>query len=272
METKTIPTAASEDELIDACIEKFCKEINWPEPPPSPLRTKPPIDEVKIEFKKIIKHIFFNRDLQERTYRGFVLIQENLPSMTTENRSELRLAAAVIFNYAVMNMSEHKDLLHLVMEEDAENMTINTEKIRKATEGDQHGFLVSLSDELGISESSLNNFYQVGYQFFQQDKYEEARCVFQFLASLNPCSHELWIALGMSHQKLSDWFSAVYSYSMASLMNPSNPISYIHSAECFIASKDKKNAEGSLSLAEYFLTDVNREAFLPIIVDLRQKT
>jgi hypothetical protein len=273
METKTKPSSAEfEDHLIDACIEEFCKEIKWPEPAPSPLRTKP-VDEVKVEFKKIIKHIFFNRDLKERTYKGFLLIQENLKATAKSGMGELRLAAAVMFNYAVMNMMEHKDLLYLIIDEDADKLKIDTEKIKKATEGDgEFSLLHSLADEIGISEASLNSFYQIGYEFFKQEKHEDARCVFQFLSSLNPCSHELWIALGMSHQKLSDWFSAVYSYSMASLMNPFNPVPYIHSAECFISNSDKKNAQGSLNLAEYFLTDNNREAFMPIIVDLRQKT
>jgi type III secretion system low calcium response chaperone LcrH/SycD len=258
-----------EENLITGCIDEFCKNVEWHEPAPNPLGKSRSLDDIQKEFKQLIRSIFFNEQEKERIYKGVRLIKENLSRVSNEKicLAELKAASQQMFHHLAEIIDEDKELLNLIFEIDAHKFPKDAAKINGHALDKVH----PISEEFGISESTMVSFYEIGYQLFNEHQIEDARCVFQFLSILNAFSHEIWLALGMCHQKVDDWFSAICAYSMASLMHPENPLPYIHCAECFIANNDKENALGSIRLAEYFMNGKNKSKLEPIIKDIKKK-
>lgn len=107
----------------------------------------------------------------------------------------------------------------------------------------------SFQDIIGYTSETMDKFYGVAYNLFQQQKYEEASDAFIFLTTLNPRVHSYWLGLGMSEQLNHEYDNALMAYSMASLLDSQNPIPHYHSAACYHELKDSRSALASLEFA-----------------------
>lgn len=111
----------------------------------------------------------------------------------------------------------------------------------------------SLGEIMGFGEEALQDFYAAAYQLYQAGRDSEAADAFFFLAALHPSVQVYWLGLGMAEQCLSHYEKALEAYSMASLLEPQDPLPYYHSAACYHALQDSLNARKSLEMAlEYF--------------------
>lgn len=108
----------------------------------------------------------------------------------------------------------------------------------------------NLDETMGLSEETINYFYSVGVGLYQQQQYQKASDVFSFLTVLNIGRFDVWIALGLSEQQLSNWESALNAYGMAACAQFDSPYPYIYSAECCINMSDTQEALLYLDTAE----------------------
>lgn len=103
-----------------------------------------------------------------------------------------------------------------------------------------------LQDILGFPKETMEKFYSVAHHYFQTQNYEKASQAFTFLTSLNPGVYTYWLGLGMSEQMTNEYHGALLAYTMASLVDKSDPIPHYHLAHCYHAIHDDESALGAL--------------------------
>lgn len=231
----------AEQDLEDF-IDKMADKQPWVDDPINPLNPVKPLsgEEKRNSFKKGLKNLINNPEEREKVKEGCEILEKNLGLLSNEKECRKTLIKA--------GKNYEKLMLDIINNEasdlDTENSKVDDDLILAD--------LPTLADQLKITSDEFASFYEVGLKLYEQKKHLEAARVFQFLTVLNAFRFEVWIARGMCHQILQEWFHAIHSYTMASLSNPLDPISYIYAAECFIEIKDWENTKGSLGLAEYF--------------------
>lgn len=117
---------------------------------------------------------------------------------------------------------------------------------------------VPLATVKGINNEELDAFYAVGYNLYQQKKLDEARKVFQFLALHQHLDCRFWLGLGGCYQRMGDYKNAINAYTVAALVDATNPLYSSHACECYIAQQDWPMAEKALE-ASRTLVDMNLE-------------
>ncbi len=108
----------------------------------------------------------------------------------------------------------------------------------------------TLQELMGISDQTLNDFYETGRTYFLHNDFQNAADVFLVVTMLDFFRHNSWVALGLAEERLSNWEKALHSYSMAALTKDDAPIPHIHSAECYIAMGQYDDAKSCLELAQ----------------------
>lgn len=248
------------EEFINKKLDEFTEEcasgIQWKDFQSSPLGPVIPASMIRENFKTLFKTVLDKKRDGERIARGVEIIDQNLGSLPNEElcRKDLRQSAERISKNllaAMQKFDKNPD------PEDAETL--------KWMGADKNKKFETIGDLLGFSPETCKSFYEIGSNLFKEKQYEDACCVFLFLSLLQPYTYEVWVSLGLCHQHLEDWFSAVYCFSLASVMNPDHIDPYIYGAECFLAANDKKNAKGNLEIARHFLTPENRNVYEPLI-------
>lgn len=257
------------EKKLEANIDSLISLFKWEDYSSSPLSPKIPKELLKKNAKKSLREILDNKKEQERIAKGIQLIESHLDQLPDGEkcRQELNRVSEILFD----------DLMHLIntIEKNIssianENFMLDCVTQMEAEKGQQNLTQpISFADKMGLSSSTLETFYNFGAQLFKENKIEDAICIFQFLCFLDAYSHEIWLALGMSHQRLKEDFFAIHCFSMASIFNPQNVLPYIYSAECLINNGDRDNALGSIALAEYFITPEKKSAFEAKIKELK---
>jgi tetratricopeptide (TPR) repeat protein len=92
-----------------------------------------------------------------------------------------------------------------------------------------------LDELMGLSEDTIVYFYKIGVQLYEQQQYQKASNVFTLLTMLNMGRPEVWIALGLSEQRLENYETALNAFAMGVATDIDAPIPYIHLAECCIS-------------------------------------
>ena len=106
-----------------------------------------------------------------------------------------------------------------------------------------------LQEILEFSDETIEIFYQQANALYQNHNYIEAIEAFTFLTTINPFIVNFWIGLGMSEQRLEEYGNAFLAYSMAMMVDASNPMPHYQTALCYRALMQPENALESLELA-----------------------
>jgi len=107
-----------------------------------------------------------------------------------------------------------------------------------------------VEEVMRISPPTIEHFYASGLRLFQQRQYKDAASVFTVLTVLNYRRHNVWLSLGMALQNDNEIELALQAYTIAAKTNPDDPLSYIHSGECCIISRDFVAARDHLKTAQ----------------------
>lgn len=107
-----------------------------------------------------------------------------------------------------------------------------------------------VKDVLGASDFVLYCFYVVGHSLCMEKMHAEASHIFYFLTVLNPLVKDYWMASGISERESRKFENALKAFAMAALIDNSDPVVYLASAECYIATKDALNAQAELEEAK----------------------
>jgi type III secretion system low calcium response chaperone LcrH/SycD len=92
-----------------------------------------------------------------------------------------------------------------------------------------------LGSVYNYDDTDYEVLYALGHSLYSQARYEDAMRAFGFLVSHNHLEKRYMNALAASLQMLKSYKEAIKYYSMASLMDMSDPLPTFHTAECMLA-------------------------------------
>lgn len=108
----------------------------------------------------------------------------------------------------------------------------------------------TLKDIRGLSGEDIETVYSIGFNLYNQAKYQQAEPMFQFACMYAHTEPRYWMALGNCRQMLKSYQPAVDSYGFAFLLNSDDPWPLIQAAICYLAMQNKELAADSLSVAD----------------------
>lgn len=165
----------------------------------------------------------------------------------------------------ILSKEENKKL-----DQELENY-LNTSKNKEPTNTPFDLSDKTIKDFLDIPDHILYCYYKVGYYLFEEGIYKEASNIFLYLSLLNPFVKDYWLGLGISERESENYEASLTALAIASLMDETDPIPHLNSAESYIRIKDSKNAE--IELEEAKSTALKRqdvEKWFPIINDVEE--
>lgn len=100
----------------------------------------------------------------------------------------------------------------------------------------------------GYTDDEMEAVYTLGFNYYNQGKFEEAMRLFGFLLMHDQMERRYYKAFGSCQHMLKKYTEAIRNYSMASLFDLSDPEPTFHTAECMIALGMKQEAKEALDL------------------------
>lgn len=113
----------------------------------------------------------------------------------------------------------------------------------------------SLQEVLGISEKTIEFFYQEGRRCYQHAHYIDASDIFYTISLLSPGKFNVWLSLGLAEKMASHYDKALQAFAMASILDPISPFPHIQSSECYLMLMDKTHAKETLEYALKMLSE-----------------
>jgi tetratricopeptide (TPR) repeat protein len=92
----------------------------------------------------------------------------------------------------------------------------------------------SLAEKKGITKNQLESLYLAGFQLYDMQCYQEAADLFRLLCFYESRVASYWVALGGAYQHIKCHDNALAAFTMASLLDPSNPESRFYAAHSCI--------------------------------------
>ncbi len=114
----------------------------------------------------------------------------------------------------------------------------------------------------GITNAEMEAVYSLTFNFYRTGRYDDAGKLFNFLALYDHLNPKYWMGVGAVRQVRRDFTGAIEAYAYASFLDLDNPKPQLHSAECFLALGDHRNAASALEALDRFCpkdTELGRE-------------
>ena len=106
----------------------------------------------------------------------------------------------------------------------------------------------TLKDIHGYSDEEFDALYALGYNLYNQGKFGEALQAFGFLLMHDQLERKYYKAFGSCLQMLKRYEEAIRNYSMASILDLTDPEPTFHTAECMVALGMPKEAVEALEM------------------------
>ncbi|MDB2614389.1 tetratricopeptide repeat protein [Chlamydiales bacterium] len=113
----------------------------------------------------------------------------------------------------------------------------------------------TLQDAFYLSNESISCFYQVGREYLNQKKYDQASGLFYLLIQLNSNLYEFWLGMAVCFQEQKLFDEAIKAYQKAKEMRPEDPTFDILIAECYLSLSNTSAAEDHLHTAKELLNE-----------------
>jgi type III secretion system low calcium response chaperone LcrH/SycD len=107
----------------------------------------------------------------------------------------------------------------------------------------------TLQEKFGLSHRTMDVFYEVAKELFDNEEYAEAEDAFFTLSLFNPLHSYYWIGLGMAAQKQQKYDIALAGYSMAAIIDVESSLPHMYAAQCFISVNKRYQARQAIKLA-----------------------
>lgn len=101
---------------------------------------------------------------------------------------------------------------------------------------------MSGKEAFDVSNNYLEGVYAQAYRLYNTGKYAEAIHLFRILVMLNPMEPKYMVGLAACFHMLKDFSNAVQNYTIASVLDPENPIPHYHCSDCSIQMKEYLSA------------------------------
>ena len=129
----------------------------------------------------------------------------------------------------------------------------------------------TLKDIRGLSKEDIETIYAMGYNFYNQAKYDRAEPMFQFACFYAHNQARYWMALGNCRQMSKKYQGAIDAYGFGYFLDSDDPWPLIQAAVCHLALGNKDAAGEALNLAEKSIESGDpNEAAMQRVKALRQ--
>lgn len=105
-----------------------------------------------------------------------------------------------------------------------------------------------IEEAAGTPPIDLKAFYAAAYAQYQTGQWSKAIELFRILCERVPLESKFWLGLAASYQEQTDYELALFAWAMHALLEPANPLSHFHAAQC--AFSLGKQEEAALALQE----------------------
>lgn len=126
-------------------------------------------------------------------------------------------------------------------------------------------------DALGLTPEVMEFFYQQGYNFFQNGKYEDARVIFSVLRFLDITDSRYTFAIAACYHYMQDYLNAAANYLIYREMDPFNPVTSFHLYDCFRKSNFPTSALFHIEEALYLAGKEPKYAELKMKIQLESE-
>ncbi len=93
---------------------------------------------------------------------------------------------------------------------------------------------MTLQDATGVSDETLEEIYSLAYSYYDQGKYKESACLFQFLTGVCPKTYKYVMGFAASYHQLKIYAEAAAGFYIAFNIEPSNPEPAYYVMDCFL--------------------------------------
>ena len=124
----------------------------------------------------------------------------------------------------------------------------------------------------GLSDLTIATIFEFAQSLMNVQRMDEALELFTLLSTLNTYAFEPWLLRGFCWMQKADYFEAIYSLSLASLMKFEDPWPHIYSAHCYFAVHEDKLGRDSLDLGMRYAKEEDLEKMHPMLENLKQRT
>ena len=121
---------------------------------------------------------------------------------------------------------------------------------------------VTLGDMFHFSENDYEAVYALAHSLYSQGRFDDAMRLFAFLTASSPYEKRFANALASSMQMLKMYKQAIEYYSVASVMDLTDPMPTFHTAECLMALSHYPEARQALELVQRQSQTPERAALL----------
>lgn len=118
----------------------------------------------------------------------------------------------------------------------------------------------TIGDLRGFDEKDYEVMYAVGHNLYGQGRYADAAKVFGFLVVNNPYDRRFPQAMGATQQMLGRHDDAAGFYSMAIVLDMSDPVPLFHMAECMAALGHRQDAREAFDSVVKLCTQPQQQA------------
>ncbi|MFZ4791734.1 MAG: SycD/LcrH family type III secretion system chaperone [Candidatus Competibacteraceae bacterium] len=101
----------------------------------------------------------------------------------------------------------------------------------------------------GLTSEDMDAVYNVAYNAYASENYEEAHKIFKFLCYFDHLEKKHWLGLGVCRQMLKLYEQAIEAYTYAMLLDSNDPQPPLLAADCHIALGNRDAAISGLTAA-----------------------
>lgn len=102
---------------------------------------------------------------------------------------------------------------------------------------------VRLKDVLNISDQHMETLYAIAYNYYQKNKYEDAKKLFTLLCNYDPLKYKYWEGVSATARLLNQPQEAIMAYGALLQLQPMKISYYNELAECLLKLNQKDNAK-----------------------------
>ena len=107
----------------------------------------------------------------------------------------------------------------------------------------------------GLEDDDLEAIHLVAHNLYSQGRFDQAEGAFGLLCLYDHRNPDYLMGLGACRQMQQDFGSAVRAYAQCAFLNPKDPLSALHAAECYLALGDLLAAESGFYAAALWAGD-----------------
>jgi type III secretion system low calcium response chaperone LcrH/SycD len=127
------------------------------------------------------------------------------------------------------------------------------------------GSAIDFKKMLGMTDDTVEGMYAQAHRFYERGKYRDALEMFRLLTLMDGQDLRFTMGTAASLHMLKEYSAAVQVYTICGVLDPKDPVSHYHAADCYIKKGERFSAVVCLEMA------IKRAADKPEYAQLKER-